>query len=341
MPNAYSNSFSQLKHEHKRHGFTLVELLVVIAILGVLIALLLPAIQAARESARRAQCQNNLHQLAVATLNYEAAQRELPPGVYQTLYAMAPVYRGSSLFVYLLPQSEETRLRQSWDFADPMNNTLGGDQALTALVIASFLCPADVIPENPTAQSGEFYALTSYGGNGGTRCYFPTSATLDGLFHTTGSASEPVPDQRVVRMRDITDGTSKTLLFGERNHDDANFELFAAKGWTQSLKTWGWWGPSGGRRAIGHVALGTAVPLNYKIPFTPDTAMQANPPVNGGTDFVNNYADQRVGAYGSNHPGGVNLAFADGSVDFLSDSLPLEILQSMGTRAGGEAVGMP
>src|SRR5438309_502675 len=90
-----------------RRGWTLVELLVVIAILSALMAVLLPAIQSAREASRRVQCQNNLRQLATATLNFESAKRQFPPGMHQVIFSNAPVYRGSSLFVHLLPQLEE------------------------------------------------------------------------------------------------------------------------------------------------------------------------------------------------------------------------------------------
>jgi prepilin-type processing-associated H-X9-DG protein len=190
------------------------------------------------------------------------------------------------------------------------------------------------------AQSPEVYALTSYGGNGGTRPYFPAEATLDGIFHTTGAASEPKPNQQVVKIRDITDGTSHTLLFGERNHDDPNFELFVEKGWVQTLKSWGWWAPSGGRRAIGHVTLGTTKPINYQTPITPVTSGEADPPATNGATFAH-YTNLRVCTYGSNHPGGANVAFADGSVGFLGESLPLDVLQNMGTRAGGEVAAQP
>lgn len=328
MPN---ESFSR-----RSGAFTLVELLVVIAILGVLVALLLPAVQAARESARRSQCLNNLQQLAVAALSYEAAHREYPPGVQQSIFTSAPVYRGSTLFVYLSDRLEQESVEQSWNFDDPMKNTLGGRGALTATVIPAFLCPSDLLSENPIAQASLYYALTSYGGNGGTRSYFPAEATTDGMFHTTGPASEPLPHQRPVKMKDIADGASATLLFGERSHADENFETFAAKGWAQSLTTWGWWGAAGGRRSIGHVSLSAQAPINYQIPFTPETAAQTDPPVNDGVSFAV-YGDRRASAYGSQHPGGANFAFSDGSARLLPDKMPLEVLRSLATRAGDEA----
>jgi prepilin-type processing-associated H-X9-DG protein len=309
--------------------------LVVIAIIGILVALLLPALQAAREAGRRTQCQNNLRQLAVATLSYESTRREFPPGVEQTRFPAAPVYRGSSLFVHVLPHIEEADVQQLWDFADPLNNTVGGTGALSAAILPVVLCPSDSIEQNPVQDQGRYYALTSYGGNGGTRSYFPSVATVDGVFHTTGPASEPQPEQVVVRLKDITDGTSHTLFVGERSHIDPNFELFADLGWTQSLKLWGWWAPSGGRKAIGHVTMSAAAPINFQIPFTPAGGAQANPPATDAASFAH-YVDLRLCSFGSNHPGGANFVLADGSYNFLADSTSREILQGLATRAGQE-----
>jgi len=324
----------------RQRGFTLVELLVVIAIIGILVALLLPAVQAAREAARRVQCQSNLRQLAIATLNFESAARQFPPGVQQTLFPTAPVYRGSSLFVYLLPYFEEANLQRTWDFVDPGNNTLGGATALTATVLPILICPSDFIDQNPAVSNGVYYGLSSYGGNGGTRSYFPSQASVDGMFHTTDSASEPNPNQRAVCQREISDGTSTTLLLGERNHNDPNFETFAAEGWCDSLKTWGWWGPSGARKAIGHVTMSAAAPINYQLPFTASTAGNVSPPADSGTDFQY-YAYLRFCAWGSNHPGGANFTMADGSGRFINDGIAMTVLQALSTRAGGESVQLP
>jgi prepilin-type N-terminal cleavage/methylation domain-containing protein/prepilin-type processing-associated H-X9-DG protein len=324
----------------RRPGFTLVELLVVIAILGSLVAILLPAIQSAREASRRVQCQNNLRQLAIATLNFESGSRQFPPGVRQVLFAAAPIYRGSSLFVHLLPQLEQGTLQKTWDFSDPMNNTLGGLSARTATVLPVLLCPSDVLDQNPVLENGVYYGLTSYGGNGGTRSYFPSSAAVDGVFHTTDSASEPNPGQRPVRMREISDGSSKTLLLGERRHNDANYETFATLGWADSLKTWGAWGPSGGRKAIGHVTMSAYPPINYQLPFNASSTAGVSPPADNGVAF-GYYVDMRTCAWGSNHSGGANFALADGAVRFLVDKTSLPVLQALSTRAGGESVSVP
>jgi prepilin-type N-terminal cleavage/methylation domain-containing protein len=318
-----------------RPAFTLVELLVVIALIGVLIALLAPAIQSAREAARRTQCKNQLRQLGIACLNYHDSRREFPAGQRQNAYPTAPVYRGTPLFVSILPYIEETSLSKRWNEQQPELNLVGGSNSLTATVLPILVCPSDQLPEQPVQVNQEWYAQTSYGGNGGTRSYVANLAKLDGMFYTTGQASEPQKNQRPVRMRQILDGTSKTILLGERQHLDTNYELFVTNGWTQSsLSTWAYWAPIVGRRAIGHVTLSSSAPLNYQLPFTPDNASAAAQ-VTDGVSF-SQYSDMRLTAYGSLHAGLVNLVFVDSSVVSLNDDIPLEALQALITKAGYE-----
>ncbi len=327
---------SPAQSQPEPRGFTLVELLVVVAIIGILVSVLLPAVQAARESARRVQCQNQLRQLALATHEYHDAQLMFPSGVDQSLFLTPPVYRCFSLFTYLLPYLEETSRALQWELQDPLLNTTGGTNARTAAVVGTFVCPSDVLPENPILSSqGWYQALTSYGGNGGTRSYFLPSATVDGIFHTTGPASEPVQRQRAIRFADVTDGTASTLLLGERSHSDINFESFGESGWVDRLSQWGWWAVSAGRKAAGHVTMSAYAPLNYRLPFNYAARNTAVPPANDPNVFQY-YFDLRICAWGSNHPGGANLAFADGSVSFVGDQIPLPTLQALGTRAGGE-----
>jgi prepilin-type N-terminal cleavage/methylation domain-containing protein/prepilin-type processing-associated H-X9-DG protein len=315
-----------------RRGFTLIELLVVIAIIAVLIGLLVPAVQKVREAANRTSCTNNLRQLGLAAHNYHNAINAFPPGVNQAGYAAAPKYRGYSLFYYLLPYLEQDNLYHQWDLTNPLNNTAGGSAARTATILPVLLCPSDVIPENPVTTQGRTYAITSYGGNGGRRSFDPANATTDGIFHTTGPAAQPSPNQRPVRLADVTDGTSNTLLFGERSHTDPNYDSFAAAGLASrpAMGAWGWWAVSEGRLAIGDVTMSAYVPINYRIPSPLGTGAQGS--------FLPS-EEQRVCAWGSNHPTGANFTLADGSVRFIEQSIPLITLQQLATRRGGEAVG--
>lgn len=329
----------QLNRKTRTGGFSLVELLVVIAIVGVLTSLLLPAIQASRESARRARCASQLRQLAIAANSFADVQRHYPPGIEQWYFNSAVSHRGIPLFAFLLPHLEEANVLVSWDYDDPINNANRGLQSNTAVVLPLLVCPSDQIDQNPIVMASRdwHYALTSYGGNGGSRAYFPEDAITDGIFHTTGEASEPERHQKPVRPRQVTDGLSRTLLFGERYHDDPNYLSFNAAGWGEPLKEWGWWGASTSRKMIGHVTLSSLAPLNYQLPFGYGSRAGQSPPADGFAQFQDYYVDLRIAAYGSGHPEGLNLCFADGSVQFTSDSIDHALLKAISTRAGNES----
>jgi prepilin-type N-terminal cleavage/methylation domain-containing protein/prepilin-type processing-associated H-X9-DG protein len=316
----------------KRRGFTLIELLVVIAIIGVLIALLLPAVQAAREAARRIHCTNNLKQLGLAAMNYESTHKVFPPGQMRISFATSPRVRGFSLFVNLLPFLEQGPLYNRWNFADPLDNTVG-TTANTAVFLNALLCPSDIIRQNPIVNGGvRYYAIASYGGNGGTRSHPPASVSSDGIFHCTGPAT---PGFREVRISEVTDGLSSTLLFGERNHVDPNYDSFFDAGWTtEPMWQWGWWAPSGGMFGLSDVTMSAWAPINYRLGFSFST----KPSSVGGADAFAEYDAQRVASFGSQHPGGANFAMGDGSVRFLKDTTATSVLRSLATRAGGEVV---
>lgn len=316
-------------------GFTLIEVLVVVAIIGTLIALLLPAVQSARESARRVQCNNRLRQLALAAHNHHAARRSFPPGVEHS------TSKRTSLFVLLLPYMEDVEFYQQW--IRP-----GADRAeLAGTVIGGLVCPSSVIPDNPVAHhGGTRYGITSYGGNAGTRsfCSNVSSPDLraDGVFFETGARSVPVKGQRPVRVRDVLDGCSKTLLFGERSHLDPNFDSFAAAGYQgrQPMGEFGFWTGSAGAWCLADVTLSSYAPMNYRVPLPFSARSQLSPPVGALTDFYY-YADLRLCAFGSNHPGGANFALADGSVRFIHDDVSQVTLRGLSTRSGAEPIDLP
>ncbi|MCO6459600.1 MAG: DUF1559 domain-containing protein [Pirellulaceae bacterium] len=328
----------------RRKAFTLIELLVVIAIIGILVALLLPAVQAAREAGRRAQCTNNLHQLALASHNFHDVHGTFPAGVYQLSFATAPRFRGVSLFVKLLPYMEQQNLAEGWDEADPLNNTVGESASRTATRLATLVCPSDVIPTNPIdTGSGRWYGLTSYGGNGGSRSYDPQLATNDGLFFVIGPGSQTAPTLKPVRMADVTDGLSNTLLFGERSHVDPNHDSFAANvtapggQFINPMRTVGWWAPSGGRLAAGDVTLSAFAPINFRVPAPFSSGGSMVPPA---TDYnsYRYYNDRRMCAFGSEHPGGANFALADGSVRFIAQTISMPMLQAAAVRDDAQVV---
>ena len=186
-----------------RHGFTLVELLVVIAIIGILISLMLPAIQAARETARKSSCGNNQRQWVLALLYHQDAYKRLPAG------RGAPTPRIFSAFAPLLPFTEEQALAESIDWnTAPADFTIGtasysGSANLRAATtrVSILRCPADGMDDSTAA-----YAPTNYAGNSGDGSNFGTLTKANGVFFAGSS----------IRTRDLLDSSSKTVAFSER-----------------------------------------------------------------------------------------------------------------------------
>jgi prepilin-type N-terminal cleavage/methylation domain-containing protein/prepilin-type processing-associated H-X9-DG protein len=317
--------------QHCRSAFTLIELLVVIAIIGVLISLLLPAVQKVREAANRAKCANNLKHLALAAHQHHDARGRFPNGLHTVDTGGGRYANGTCWEVELLDYLEQDNLKNRWDYDDFRNNVVGGLDATTAQVLPVLLCPSDLLPERVWSFVAEglgqygyaegWYAMHSYGANAGIRSFPGNQVTRDGIFFQDSS----------IPLAVVTDGATNTFLFGERSHDDPNFDRVTSKDQPSfyPLASWGWWAQvaftSGG--SLGNRFLSTPVPINYRVP----------PNALKGDGSINN----RLCAYGSGHPGGANFAFADGSVRFLSDTIPLDTLQALSTRAGGEVVGMP
>jgi prepilin-type N-terminal cleavage/methylation domain-containing protein/prepilin-type processing-associated H-X9-DG protein len=319
-------------------GFTLIELLVVIAIIAVLVGLLLPAVQKVREAASRMSCSNNLKQIALAAHNYHGATGSFPPGVYQVFNsAVHPPYQPVTVFVYLLPYLEQSNLYAQWNLASPSSNTLTGTTSNTATVIKTLVCPSDTLPQNPYNSSGTtYYGIGSYGGNGGTQSYDPQFATNDGVFFVIGPGSQTAPTASAIRISDVTDGLSNTILFGERSHLDPNNDTYSvpltsAPNFIDVMNSVGWWGSSGGRLASGDVTLSAFAPINYKIPAP-------YPALGNSYSAYLPYYEQRICAFGSNHTGGANFALADGSVRFIQDSLPQTTLQLLCVRNDGKVI---
>ncbi|MFN6207438.1 MAG: DUF1559 domain-containing protein [Planctomycetota bacterium] len=331
-----------------RFGFTLIELLVVIAIIGILVGLLLPAVQGVREAARRTQCSNNLRQLGVAAMNYESALKKFPPAFTQVNLTGGPTspintnsFQGHSVFYFLLPYMEQNNIFDTFDSVRPkLNIALNANAGLSGNVIPSYLCPSDLLPNTAigwpeNATPSQWYGGVSYRANGGSRPIFATSSTNDGMFMCTGpaarkAASGPVGFQ--VQIRDALDGTSNTFLFGEFYHRDPNFDTFTTGGWNSGSTILGWsrWYPAGGDNGLGNLMGGAFAPINYKTPFK---FGGTGAPTSQNAWFV--FQDQRLSAFGSGHPGGANFVSADGSTRFVADSMPQTVLTLYCQRADG------
>jgi prepilin-type N-terminal cleavage/methylation domain-containing protein/prepilin-type processing-associated H-X9-DG protein len=305
----------------RRPGFTLIELLVSISIIGVLLALLLPAVQKVREAANRLVCANNLKEIALAAHNFHDTYNRFPAGAHLPVYVGGVPTRATNLWVELLPYIEQDNLYKQWDYCDNRNNVAGRENSTTAHVITLLICPSDPLPETVVEATGErgprwvwgFYGMSSYGGNAGTRSLAFPHVSRDGIFWI---------DSRV-RLTDITDGTCNTFLFGERYHRDPEVDRLGPKllpGGAPIAQAgrWGyiWAGPA----TMGMVTLHGAAPINYRMPADGDFSALMD----------------RSCAFGSGHLHGANFAFADGHVSFVSDRIPLSMLRALSTRAGGE-----
>lgn len=334
-----------------RRAFTMVELLVTIAILGLLLAILMPGVQSARETARRMKCASNLRQVGLAALYHHEAKKALPPGYTQDrINAAGQVWKagstsgysfqGHSVFYFLLPFIEEKGLFDKMDARVPLNNRSAVPHAKAAAALPVVTCPTDVFPEgNPHQYSStEWYGVTSYRANGGSRPFFATSSTNDGMFMATGSQARKAasaPPGQPVRLKTVSDGTAKTLLFAESAHVDDNFNTFTTAGWNSgsTISTWARWYPAGGDNGLGNLLCGSFADVNYTTPFRHG---QPGAPTSSSQWFV--YQDQRLNAIGSLHRNGANGAFADGSVRFLEDSMAQSVLTLLCTRADGQQI---
>lgn len=354
----------------KQRGFTLIELLVVIAIIAVLIALLLPAVQSAREAARRAQCLNNLKQLGLAVHNYVSSNNVLP---MQTMYpASADVSWGWSYGwpLALLSGLEQQTMFNALNFStgffgnSPTPNFASlGNTTVGYMQLAALVCPSDGTRQRPGAP----YGMTNYVGNMGgpgviswmTGTIVPNGAFISGW----GDSQNFGP----VGIEQIRDGTSNTAMFSERlvgisgapaitlSSNDAKRAIFnvgtggAAKsgqagalaflaackalpGSTVSIN-------SGGNGQYWMASYPWHVAINGYTHFgSPNQISCQNPATEYFGSWLTFVGPSHSAPPSSNHAGGVNMAFADGSVRFLKDSTNPQTFWAIGTRNGGEVV---
>jgi prepilin-type N-terminal cleavage/methylation domain-containing protein/prepilin-type processing-associated H-X9-DG protein len=359
------HSFSEERHRFSlaHRGFTLIELLVVIAIIAVLIALLLPAVQAAREAARRAQCVNNLKQIGIALHNYHSANDSFPMGSTEVLYDnLAPTdmysWNDWSIHAQMLGYLELGPIYNAINFnLPPQASTPGGAAASTILLVRinSFLCPSD-------GNAGQSWT-NNYVGSMGTSIGYITQVRSTGLFAETVSR----------KIAAITDGLSNTVAFSERlvgstNRPDhfpgngmdgvasnanspVNYYLDALAdmpdtltylqncnaAWQANLTTNSAWQNGGENWAWGTPGLTmfqTIVPPNStQYPWNScrsDCGGGPPPPCGVDSSHITNATSQ--------HSGGCNVLFADGSVHFVKSSVNMRTWMSLGTIGGGEVI---
>lgn len=294
-----------------RRAFTLIELLVVIAIIGVLIALLLPAVQQAREAARMAQCKNNLKQIGLAIHNYESSFGVFPAGGIEDNNA-ASSGLGASGFVLILPYFDQATRYSTYDFNQHYAST--HNQAVLNQKISSYLCPTMVItrgvPETNCNIAGlpETGTPSSYLLNEGTASY---QNPAKGMFPLVSPKLFGFQN-KCVAIAEVRDGTSNTLAVGETTWNFKNY-------------LWGATACPGNTALNGTQRWGTARwGVGYPNSGLGNTATR-----------MNSFAGSPAG-YSSQHASGMNILLVDGSVRFLNETIDLVVYGALSTRAGDE-----
>lgn len=347
---------------HARKGFTLIELLVSMMIMGVLIAILLPAVQQAREAARQTACRNNFRQLSLALQNYEGTHRTFPPGGYaqpkQVTNTSSVMLAGPSFFVQLLPYIDQGPLSNAMTTSVPGSGDLLGfpppaagpnASVVNGVKLAALLCPSSPLPPMGKAATNIVTMYPSYVGISGAaptgpfgglfnetriRDFSAPIYTCDGRVGQASWGGMLVPNA-VVRMSDITDGSSNVAIVGECS------DYIVQAGTTTKLRVDGGYnsGWTKSTESTGTESLFKAL----TGPTRCENLTTVMHPV-GYRNWAASTSSSRLSTYPnrpilSAHAGGAFVALCDGSVRMLSDNMDVIVLKRLATRDDGEPLG--
>ena len=307
-----------------KFAFTLVELLVVIAIIAMLVTLLLPAVQSAREAARRTQCSNNLRQVILATLNYETVHGELPPGAIWR--DEDGLHEQAGVLARILPFAEDAALHGLIDFEKQARSQRAPDGTfISSFVVPMYICASDSSTTHTTLGNGQKMARFNYSASHGSAERINNPSCSCGLlnswnkfalktrnFNDLSKYSGPFSRWTyTTKLKQISDGLSKTIFFGEVR---ADCSVHARNGWLHSNN--------------GNGLVTTIIPINYDS-CRPDGPSNCNKPCNWNSEL----------GFKSAHPGGANFALGDGSVHFFQEDIDHQTYQYLGDKSDGQPIG--
>lgn len=310
---------------HRRSGFTLVELLVVIAIIGVLVSLLLPAIQAAREAARRMSCQNNMKQHGLALHNFHDAFGKFPASGWTTTGPGNPAGKFVGWRALILPFIEQTNLQNGYDFT--VNWWEGANLNAATVAVDVYQCPS--VPDRqkttflvaksprPAITVANPLATADY------EAIMGVQSVVNPQLYATAQTNRCVLFRNAsVRIGDITDGTTNTVMVVECGARPMTYRGRRPAPQIPNDQGQSWADSEGGFSLDGANQDGSQIGLGPSL----------TPRAINATNFNEPYAF---------HPSGANFVFADGHVQFLSDTTPLDVVAAICTRNAGEIVSLP